>query len=431
MRYANSLKSASAAITLGMLAAAVPASGQVATPTITDIVISDLPQAFVQDEVLKNGLGDSQKDDLLHGNEVLQDSLQGAVIAAFATTAESIIGTFNLDAVPGLQFTTIGNKAAVEQDGLRNLARIDQAAGNAGWAVINQAGEDNATFVDQADTRAAGQRSLNRVYVGQVGNAVSGNSVLYSNYARVQQTHRTSFTGNNLVNNATIQQGGFRDVAFSQIAVQYNAVAARNDALIEQDGAENDGVIQQGAESPQTFVFETGDAIGRNNRAILRQVGYGNRGVILQEDDANAITTQYGFDNLAFVRQDGDVLDGGQYSVIDQGKLESDVHGNFAAVFQRGQLQESTILQTSDRNDAYVYQTAEAAYAESRIEQTGGVGNFASVMQSAPGVGMADAVFSSILQNGSRNESYVSQTIASSRSVISQMGDGNFARMRQ
>jgi hypothetical protein len=430
MRYANSLRPVSAAVLLGLLAA-VPAAAQDAPAAITDIVISDLPQSFVQDEVLKNALNDAQKDDLLQGNEFLRDSLQGSVILAFGTTAEAIIGTFQLDAVPGLQFATIGNKAAVEQDGLRNLAQVDQSAGNAGWAVINQAGEDNATFIDQADTRTPGQSSLNRVYVGQVGNAVSGNSVLYSNYARVQQTHRTGFTGNNLVNNATIQQGGFRDVAFSQIPVQYNAVASRNDALIEQDGAENDGVIQQGAESPQTFVFETGDAVGRNNRAILRQVGYGNRGVILQEDDTNAITTQYGFDNLAFVRQDGDVLDGGQYSVIDQGKLESDVHGNFAAVFQRGMLQESTILQTSDHNDAYVYQTAESAYAKSLIEQTGGADNFASVMQSAPSVTVAEGVFSSILQNGSSNQAYVSQTIVSSSSVVAQTGNGNFARVRQ
>jgi hypothetical protein len=430
MRHANSLRSVSATAALGLLAAisvAGPAAAQDATTTITDIVISDLPVLFVQDEAVKNALGDSQKDDLLKGNDLLKSTLRGAMISAFGTTAESIIGTFNLDAVSGLQFTTVGNKAAVEQDGKRNLANIDQALGNAGWAVINQAGEDNATFIDQADTRTPGQRSLNRVYVGQVGSAVSGNTVLYSNYARVQQTHRTGFTGNNLVNNATIQQGGFRDIAFGQ----YNAVAARNDALIEQDGAENDGVIQQGAESPQTFVFESGDTIGRNNRAILRQVGYGNRGVILQEDDANAITTQYGFDNLAFVRQDGDVLDGGQYSVIDQGKLESDVHDNFAAVFQRGQLQESTILQTSNHNDAYVYQTAESAYAKSVIEQTGGAGNFASVFQSAPGTTVAEGVFSSILQNGSSNEAYVSQTIVASQSVVAQAGNGNFARVRQ
>jgi hypothetical protein len=214
--------------------------------------------------------------------------------------------------------------------------------------------------------------------------------------------------------------------------VQYNAVAARNDALIEQEGAENDGVIQQGAETANTFVYETGDTIGRNNRAILRQVGYGNRGVILQEDDANAITVQYGSDNLAFVRQDGDVLDGGQYSLIEQGKLEAgDVNNNFAVVFQRGILQESTIRQTSNKNDAHVYQTAESAYAKSTIEQGGGNGNFASVIQSAPAITVADGVWSSILQNGSSNDAYVSQTIVSSRSAITQSGNGNFARVRQ
>jgi hypothetical protein len=431
MRYENRLTSVSAATALALLSAG-PLRAQEADVAITDIVISDLPQSFVQDQVLTQALNDAQNDALLHGNDLLKDSLQGAVIAAFGTTAETIIGSFQLDALPGLQFTTIGNKAAFEQDGLRNLAQVEQSGGNAGWAVINQVGEDNATFIDQADTGAISQRSLNRIYVGQVGNSASSNSLLYSNYAYVQQTHRTGFSGTNRVNNATIQQGGFRDVAFNRVAVQYNAVAARNDALIEQDGAENDGVIQQGAETAATFAFETGDTIGRNNRAILRQIGYGNRGVILQEDDANAITHQYGADNLAFVRQDGDVLDGGQYSRIEQGRPESgDVNSNIAAVFQRGMLQESTVLQHSNSNDAYVYQTAEAAYARSSIEQTGGGGNFASVMQSASSLIVADGVLSTILQRGSDNEAYVSQTTVSSKSVISQTGNGNFARLRQ
>lgn len=430
MRNASNLKPAWAVAALGLLAAG-SASAQVVDlggSSVLDIVIADSPQVFVQDQALAQALDDSQQDELLRGDDFQKGAVQGAAIAAFATTAEGIIGGFQLDTVPGLQFTTEGNKAAVEQDGLRNLARIDQSPGNAGWAVVNQAGEDNASFIDQADTRTPGQASLNRAYVGQVGNAVSSNSVFYSNYARVQQTHRTGFTGNNLVNNATIQQGGFREVAIDQ----FNAVGAGNDALVEQDGAENDGVIQQGVESPNTFFAEQGDSVGRNNRAILRQVGYGNRGVILQEDDTNAITHQYGSDNMAFVRQDGDVLDGGQYSLIEQGAPEiGDVSNNFAVVFQRGMLQESEIRQTSDSNDAYVYQTAESAYAKSEIEQTGGAGNFASVVQSAPAITVADGVFSSILQDGSSNEAYVSQTIAASRSAVSQTGNGNFARVRQ
>jgi hypothetical protein len=304
--------------------------------------------------------------------------------------------------------------------------------------VINQAGEDNATLIEQADTRAPGQRSLNRAYVGQVGSAVGSGSLLYSNYARVQQTHRSfdlsagAFSGNNLANNATIQQGGFRDIALREVPVQFNAVAARNDALIEQEGAENDAVIQQGAESPNTFAFEVGDTIGRNNRAIVRQVGYGNRGVILQEDDANAITHQYGSDNLAFVRQDGDVYDGGQYSLIEQGRLENgDVSGNFASVFQRGILQESTIRQNSNGNDAHVYQTAESGYARSTITQGGGNGNYASVLQSAAAGTVDMAVVSLISQSGASNEAFVSQRTAGSYSTVAQGGDRNFAQVRQ
>lgn len=413
---------------------------------VTDIQIADTPQSFIQDQVLANALGKSQDAGLVSDNApdrsdvraFNKGDVRGAIIAAFNSSAQSIIGSFNLDQVPGLQFTTVGNKTAVEQDGLRNLADINQAAGNAGWSVINQAGEDNATLIEQADTRAPGQRSLNRAYVGQVGSAVGSGSLIYSNYARVQQTHRSfdlsagAFSGNNLANNATIQQGGFRDIALREVPVQFNAVAARNDALIEQEGAENDAVIQQGAESPNTFAFEVGDTIGRNNRAIVRQVGYGNRGVILQEDDANAITHQYGSDNLAFVRQDGDVYDGGQYSLIEQGRLENgDVSGNFASVFQRGILQESTIRQNSNGNDAHVYQTAESGYARSTITQGGGNGNYASVLQSAAAGTVDMAVVSLISQSGASNEAFVSQRTAGSYSTVAQGGDRNFAQVRQ
>ncbi|WP_152639811.1 hypothetical protein [Sphingobium bisphenolivorans] len=413
---------------------------------ITEIQIADTPQSFIQDQVLANALGKSQDVGIVSDNVPDRSDVQGfnkgdvrgAIIAAFNSSAQSIIGSFNLDQVPGLQFTTVGNKVAVEQDGLRNLADINQAAGNAGWAVVNQAGEDNATLIEQADTRAPGQRSLNRAYVGQVGSAVQSGALLYSNYGRIQQTHRSfdltagRFSGNNLANNATIQQGGFRDVSLREVPVQFNAVAARNDALIEQEGAENDAVIQQGAENPNTFAFEIGDAIGRNNRAIVRQVGYGNRGVILQEDDANAITHQYGSDNLAFTRQDGDVLDGGQYSLIEQGRLENgDLSGNFASVFQRGILQESTIRQNSSRNDAHVYQTAESGYARSTIEQSGGSGNYASVLQAAPVASIDLAVVSLIVQSGASNEAFVSQRTAGSYSNVAQNGDRNFAQVRQ
>ena len=413
---------------------------------VTDIQIADTPQSFIQDQVLANALGKSQDAGLVSDNVpdrsdvrgFNKGDVRGAVIAAFNSSAASIIGNFRLNEVPGLQFTTLGNKAAVEQDGLRNLANINQAAGNAGWSVVNQAGEDNATLIEQADTRTPGQRSLNRAYVGQVGSTIGSGSLLYSNYGRIQQTHRSfdltarARNGDNLTNNATIQQGGFRDITLREVPVQYNAVAARNDALIEQDGAGNDAVIQQGAESPNTFAFEVGDTIGRNNRAIVRQVGYGNRGVILQEDDANAITLQYGSDNLAFVRQDGDVLDGGQYSLIEQGRLENgDVSANFASVFQRGILQESTIRQSSNGNDAHVYQTAESGYAKSTIEQGGGNGNYASVLQSAVAGTVDMAVVSLIAQSGASNEAFVSQRTAGSYSIVAQNGDRNFAQVRQ
>lgn len=404
---------------------------------ITDIVIADTPQTFIDDQVLSEALRKAIDAGAVSGSAFDKGDVQGAVVAAFGVSASSIIDTFDLGGVPGLQFGTTGNKVAVEQDGQRNLVRIDQTRSSAGWAVINQAGEDGSTSVFQADTGAPGQASLNRAYVGQVGSATPSGSNLYSNFAEVAQTHQSfdvtaaSFSGSNLVNSATIQQGGFRNLNLQQVPVPVNAVGARNRARMEQQGGGNDGIIQQGLESPGTFVFELGDTIGRENRAMLTQVGNGNRGVILQEDDAIAITRQYGADNVAFLRQDGDVMDGGQYSLIDQGALEDgDARDNFAAVFQRGNRQESTVLQRGADNAANVFQTAESGYARSTINQRGS-GNFASLMQLAAAGTVGEGVSSAIAQDGALNEAFITQRVAGSRSSVSQVGARNFASVRQ
>lgn len=406
--------------------------------TVTDIQIADTPQTFLDDQVLSEALRKSAEMSLVSGSAFNKGDAAGAVRAAFGSSANDIIGSFNLDQVPGLEFTTAGNKIAAEQDGQRNLATINQERSRGGWAVVNQAGEDNSTAITQADTRAPGEASRDRAYVGQIGSATPSGSNLYSNTAEVVQTHRSFdptsavFSGINNPNNATIQQGGTRDLNLRQVPVSVTARSSQNRARVEQEGAGNDGVIQQGLETAALYAFELGDQVGRNNRAILTQVGIGNRAVILQEDDTNAITRQYGSDNEAFVRQDGDVLDGGQFSVIEQGLPESpDVNGNFAVVFQRGILQESLIRQLSSRNQAYVNQTAESGYAKSAIEQRGGNDNFASVQQTASASTVDEGVFSAILQNGAGNEAWVSQRIASSSSYISQTGDTNFARVRQ
>lgn len=437
-------------IALGAVSAlalfAAPASAQLVDrsnsastgTTVTDIQIADTPQAFLDDQVLAEALRKSFDQALVSGSAFNKGDASGAVRAAFGSSASQIIGNFRLDAVPGLGFQAAGNKIAAEQDGQRNLATINQERSAGGWAVINQAGEDNSTAITQEDTRAAGETSRNRAYVGQIGSATPSGSGLYSNTAEVVQTHssfdptRAIASGINNPNNATIQQGGTRDLNLRQVPVSATARSSQNRARIEQTGAGNDGVIQQGLETAALYAFELGDQVGRNNRAILQQVGIGNRAVILQEDDANAITRQYGSDNEAFVSQNGDVLDGGQYSVIEQGAPElPDVNSNVAVVFQRGILQESLVRQLSSRNQAFVNQTAESGYAKSAIEQRGGTDNFASVYQWSNSSTVNEGVASSILQNGTANEAWVSQRVASSASVISQTGDRNFASVRQ
>ena len=435
---AIALGAASALALVGASAGAQVIFPDGSSTPVTDIQIADNPQSFLKDEVLKEALRQSLDVQVVSGDDAQKADAQAAARAAFSQSAEGIIATFNLSQVPGLDFRTPGNKAAVEQDGQRNLARIDQTGGNAGWTIIKQKGEDSSASVRQSDTGAPFEQSLNRVYIGQVGYATPSGSQLYSNSAEVNQTHRSfdlsaqAFSGTNAVNNATIQQGGMRNFNFTSVSVPTTGVGEQNRARIDQLGAGNDGVIQQGLDSATTFAAETGDTVGSFNSAILYQEGFGNRGVILQEDFAIAITRQVGSNNEAFVRQDGDVLDSGSFSEIDQGSLDGgDADDNFAVVYQRGMAQESVIRQLSNGNSAFVYQAPQSAYARSTIEQKGGVGNYASVLQAADVATVDMAVLSTILQNGSFNEAFVSQYVAGSVSTISQTGNGNFARVQQ
>lgn len=419
---------------------ATPALAQSARPdgqgpsgssTVTDIIVVDRPSLVVDEGVLEQGMRRANSFDPAMRDASSRNVTKGMVAReGFRIQASNIIEeTLGLDAVPQLQFTTPGNKAAAEQDGTRNAVRIDQTRGSAGWSVGNQLGEDNRIDIEQTDAARPGQYSRNRAYVGQVSLGISSGRPEYRQTAIINQVHRV-MRGDVTPNNAAIQQGGIRGLEAGNEVATAQAIGENNVAQIEQNGSGNDGLIQQGAEDARLFSVEYGDTVGRNNRAILMQVGLGNRAVISQEDDSDAITHQTGDDNQAFVHQDGDVDNAAQFSEIQQGSLENPGNGNFAAVLQRGLGQQSRIYQRNNDNTAFVEQSETALHARSEISQSGS-GNFATVLQDNRGVFTTDGVFSAVNQAGQGNQSWTTQRTDGSRSYTAQAGQANLSRVQQ
>ncbi|MCD2324429.1 hypothetical protein LQ953_10430 [Sphingomonas sp. IC-56] len=419
---------------------ALPAFAQTARPdgqgpngsaTIIDIIVVDQPTVVVDEGVLEQGMRRSSSFDPAKQDSASRNVTKGMVAReGFRLQARAIVEeTLGLDAVPQLQFTAPGNKAAAEQDGTRNAARINQSRGSAGWAVGNQLGEDNRIDIEQADAARPGQYSRNRAYVGQVSFGTASGRPEYRQTAIINQVHRV-VRRDVTPNNAAIQQGGIRGPQAGNEVATLQAIGENNVAQIKQNGSGNDGLIQQGAEDARLFSVEYGDTVGRNNRAILMQVGLGNRAVTSQEDDSDAITHQTGDDNQAFVHQDGDVDNAAQFSEIQQGTLEKPGNGNFAAVLQRGLGQQSRIYQRNNDNTAFVEQSETALYARSEISQSGS-SNFATVLQDNPGAYTSDGVFSAVSQAGQGNQSWTIQRTDSSRSFTNQAGQANLSRVQQ
>jgi hypothetical protein len=418
-------------VILPMVSALALCAGGALAQTVTELEVVDRPTLIITEVEFDLGLEASQDFARTSGKPVAKQAVQDQISRSMYGAANVIGETVGLDGVPRLMFSQPGNKAGVEQDGIHNNAAVDQEGGESGWAIVNQLGEDTSAQITQNDERRTiGSNSLNRAYVGQVAfNTPSGRSD-FSQYAIINQTHRSTAGRDPAPNNAVVQQGGIRGVDNDDPTIMLTAIGENNVAQITQNGAGNDGLVQQGAENATSFRVQMGDTIGRNNRATLTQVGFGNRAVISQEDDSDAITRQFGFDNQAFVQQDGDVDASDQMSVIAQGG-PFDVNGNFAAVRQRAFEAWSEIFQSSSDNEAYVDQDEPASYARSFMSQSGGSGNFMSLLQSTPTSFASQALLSIAFQNGSNNELYVVQRFSQGSSLVSQTGNNNLGRVLQ
>lgn len=405
-------------------------AGGVRAQVMTDLIVADRPTLVIEQgrfdaafDEARRLLGASNPAGEVSSviDEVIDDAVFGAT--------EVIDETLGLEGVPQLRFDTPGNKAGVEQGGVRNSADIDQPGG-AAWAVVNQLGEENDANIVQQDGARSGQPSLNRAYVGQVGAGTPVEGQTWSQTVNIDQGHFAS-NGDVSPNRSVVLQGGIRGVAWEDPRITRQAVGVDNITQITQRGAGNDILVQQGAENATAFRAQFGDTVGRNNTAFSRQEGNGNVGMISQEDDSDAKIMQFGADNRAFVQQDNDVDGGGMFSIIEQGGV-IDGDRNFATNQQRAIEQKSTIVQLSNDNVAVVQQDGRANYAESTIRQEGGDGNIALVTQSADSPFASDGLFSAILQDGSLNTAIVRQTRnKGSSSTITQTGNNNLAEVSQ
>lgn len=339
------------------------------------------------------------------GNTVPNDGVQ--------PSAAVILTDVGNDAGYPLDFSVIGNKSVVDQDGSNNTANVDQRFGNQGWSAINQEGDNSTASVAQSDGSENARSSNNGAFIQQISPV--GTAASNGLEASIAQTYTNWGAAGDLPNNAAILQGTAGDGNAAE-----SGPATASFASIGQVGQRNDATILQGIRN----------GLRTQNSATVTQIGELNRAVVMQNDHAEAAVYQYNTGNQAYVRQrHGDAGTGTNTTTIFQGLPFAGNGNNYAAVSQQGSDQEVGINQTFATNsEVFVGQTSTAARSVSYNNQVG-EGHLAEVFQTS-----ADSrsdIFQTNLA-GIGNTAYVSQTGAGfDNSVITQNGNGNLANVQQ
>ncbi len=170
----------------------------------------------------------------------------------------------------------LGDSAYITQVGDKNIADVDQKAGD----VKNVARINQGTARDHATEEKAFVKQS-----GRGGNSSLVNQTGKNDVAQVDQK------GSN--GSATVTQSGSGRHDGRNLAIIEQGRESRNEqASIEQDGGRNFGLIDQK---------------GSDDKATIKQKGHDNKATVRQDDSfgATALVTQTGDDNTARVDQSG------------------------------------------------------------------------------------------------------------------------------
>lgn len=296
-----------------------------------------------------------------------------------------------------------GNCSDIDQDGANNVAVVAQGPGVENVSDINQDGSGLVANVDQEHSNPGGSigysSAANESVIFQTGTSA---------FAGVTQSGTERPTDDN---DSTVRQ-------YSAAGNEFNVadrMATLNvaPALDDVGSFSNAAVVRQSAGESNTSLIAQGadGATVSGNLAYVEQIGSGHDATILQT----------GFNNSAVIDESGDSLsDSNNDAYIDQSGS-----GNLADVDQEGSDLSSTVLQSGENNEAFVMDQ-EGSDNVVLIDQSGDE-NLAKVDDQ-----QGSDNFSSILQSSNSNEAYVSQGGSGNDSFITQMtGDDNIADVTQ
>ncbi len=344
-----------------------------------------------------------------------------------------------------------GNQANLIQRSSGNQARVDQAGGTEGVALVVQGNSaaDSGANDAQIDQRGSG---TNEAMIQQAstntsnGIAAEGELPLPAGRDTPDRTARGGFR-----QQAKIYQTSTGGDANSAVILQgvSGVRGFQNEAGILQNGSGNDAAIQQGGGTNQqdgrmfSLVDQEGDGNvaeniqGEADYSYVNQRGDGNEAYVDQSYERlpfrrSSDVGQEGNGNVASVVQraretDSSVLQGLRSAGSEDNKARVDQKiGSIRAtsvIMQDGKLNEATNTQSGVRAKAFVDQIGERNVSEVRQAAL----SIATVNQ------FGDDGISEVVQTAAGNTATVTQAVGSAfaDSFIEQSGAGNLAEVTQ
>jgi len=378
-----------------------------------------------------------------------------------ATVTQGQVGTPANDNAAIVQQLGTSNTAEIEQTGSNNEGAVVQGRFNAftgtatgNQATVTQSGSDNTGNFGAGDDGAIiGQGYLGGTAtdaVAEVTQSGSGGQVLAVQGVRDATTTRSE---------ATIEQGGFNNIAVSRQGEFAGSSSTGDDVLIRQlsGGQDNFALVTQGRDqsssNSEAIVVQGGsfdvasvDQGGDNqfvrvlqgdsggtssfNSATVSQVdgGAGNAvyldqgtsffGGMVSASGNDASVVQNGVDNQVNIEQGTDLQSSAAYATVMNSEATASQTGNesFILIAQGGDSQRGDIAQTGNSNDARLFQIGSDHVV--LLDQTGG--GIANILQDGNGsavVGIGSDLVSGTLLRA--------QSTGGSTLDVDQFGDGN------
>ncbi|WP_379923275.1 beta strand repeat-containing protein [Erythrobacter sp. R86502] len=350
---------------------------------------------------------------------------------------------------------TPASAVIIKQFGDQNDSTVNQSS-TSGSAKVTQTSEGiNPTSPRARDNRFDGGTDTVRGNFSNIRQSGLGqndatlNQTGQLNRSDIRQSNVDGIATATVVQDGTFNNSDIRQTAAAEATVNQLGSYGDNDSSIEQNADGATAIVNQfgnnttnGPSFPtnQSFITQSDDA-----SAMVTQTGSQNLSTVNQNsgafeavavvnqqtdptaigsgDDVNESTITQSATTSAFVNQIGQ----GNFSNVNQSGGNASPDNGFmyaVQIDQLGQDGSSTVTQTGMGNEASLMQLAGSELAESTITQ-GGNDNLALVTQ-----GGLDN-FSSVIQSGDNNTATVNQYSNGNSSYVTQGGNGNSATVNQ